>query len=74
MLEGAARRLTEAEDALHRISIGRGLRVLVDQNGERTEYSGANRQGLISYINQLRAALGKPPMCGIVAPPAGVFL
>jgi hypothetical protein len=66
--------LGEAEEALHRLSTGRALRVLVDQNGERTEYNTANRQGLISYINQLRASLGMPPMCGIVLPPAGVFL
>lgn len=66
--------LGEAEESLHRLNTGRALRVLVDQNGERTEYSGANRQGLIAYINQLRGVLGLPPMCGIVAPPAGVVM
>ena len=66
--------LAEAEAAYHKLSIGGGVRVFVDQNGERVEYGSTNRLGLIAYINQLRAELGMCAMPGIVAPPMGVFL
>jgi hypothetical protein len=67
-------RLTEAEAALHSANIGGQVREFHDQNGERVVYSSSNRAGLIGYINYLRSVLGLPPMCGLVARPAGVFL
>ena len=65
--------LTEAEAALHQLHIGGAVREFYDQNGERVVYSTANRVGLIGYINQLRLALGKCPMPGLVMRPAGVI-
>lgn len=66
--------LAEAEAALHKLNIGGGVRVFVDQNGERVEYGSTNRVGLIAYINQLRAELGMCALPGIVSPPMRVFL
>lgn len=58
--------LTEAETAYHKLVTGTSARVVVDQNGERVEYTSANRNALRSYIEDLRRALGKttvvPPM------------
>ncbi len=51
-------RLTEAEDALHALLIGRSARVFVDQNGERIEYTSVNRAGLVTYIDSLKNELG----------------
>ena len=66
--------LAEAMKAYHSVQLGGAVREFTDQNGERIVYNAANRSSLMAYINQLRAQLGLPPMCGIVAPPAGVFL
>lgn len=51
-------RLTEAEAAYHALQTGMSARVVVDQNAERVEFTAANRQGLYSYIQQLRSQLG----------------
>lgn len=51
-------KLDEAEAALHKLMIGRSARVIVDQNGERVEYSAANRARLQAYIDQLKTELG----------------
>lgn len=58
--------LSEAESALHRLNMGGSVRVFVDQNGERIEYTAANRQSLRSYIMELRVKLGLSS--GIVGP------
>lgn len=47
-------RLTEAETALHDLQIGKSARVYVDQNGERVEYTAANRSTLMAYIGSLK--------------------
>ena len=52
-------RLTEAEDALHKLNIGQSARVFVDQNGERVEFTAANRQALRAYIFEIKSLLGK---------------
>lgn len=57
-------RLTEAEQALHSLTIGTQARVLVDQNGERVEFSGANAVRLRAYIEELKIALGKKTVTG----------
>jgi hypothetical protein len=46
--------LADAEAQLHLLQTGQQARVFVDQNGERIEYTGANRAALISYIEGLR--------------------
>jgi hypothetical protein len=50
-------RLKEAETAYHALLTGRSLRVFVDQNGERVEYTAAKRGDLYNYIQQLKTAL-----------------
>jgi hypothetical protein len=52
-------RLTEAEDALHKLSIGGMASVYVDQNGERVEFNRASRANLRAYVMELKAALGQ---------------
>lgn len=66
--------LAEAEAAYHAAMIGGGVREFRDQNGEAIVYSAVDRRNLLAYINRLRGSLGKPPMCGVVARPAGVYL
>lgn len=75
-LEIAAKKLllAEAEKAYHRLMMGGGIRVLVDQNGERVEYGSTNRLALVNYINSLRQELGMCAMAGVVARPMGVYL
>lgn len=53
-----AERLTEAENALHELQIGKSVRVFVDQNGERVEYTAANRRDLAAYIQSLKRQIG----------------
>lgn len=64
-------RLNEAKAALHDLMTGRAVRVVVDQNGERVEYSVANRANLLAYISALEAELanaGKPAAVGAMRP------
>lgn len=49
--------LKEAMDAYHALNTGTSARVVVDQNGERVEYTAANRQSLWAYIVKLQAAV-----------------
>lgn len=63
--------LAEARAAYHALQTGTSPRVVVDQNGERVEFTAANRQGLYSYIKQLESQLGLyAPGCGSPAAPA----
>ncbi|QTG12345.1 phage tail protein [Agrobacterium tumefaciens] len=50
-------RIADAKAALHDLMTGRRVRVVVDQNGERVEYSAANRADLSAYIAMLEAEL-----------------
>lgn len=64
-------RLDEAKAALHDLMTGRAVRVVVDQNGERVEYSVANRANLMAYIAMLEAELANPgrlPVVGAMRP------
>lgn len=49
--------LTEARNAYHLLLTGRSARVVVDQNGERVEFTAANRASLYNYIRELEAKL-----------------
>ena len=49
--------LAEAQTAYHSVVIGGGVTVVVDQNGERVEYSRANATGLARYIATLQAQI-----------------
>ena len=59
-------KLAEAEKAYHELMLGQSVRVFVDQNGERVEYTAANKLALQSYINQLRSQMPDGSSC--VAP------
>lgn len=54
----AAQRLVEAEDAFHNLVTGTSARVVVDQNGERIEYTAANTGKLRQYIEELKREIG----------------
>lgn len=63
-----AEKLADAEAAYHELLLGRSARVFVDQNGERVEFTAANRPALAQYIADLKAQLN-----GVSRAPAGVF-
>ena len=52
-----AQKLVQAEDAYHRLMIGGQPLVVVDQNGERVEYTRANSAQLRAYILELQRAI-----------------
>lgn len=49
-----AEKLVEAEAAYHELLLGRAPSVVVDQNGERVEYTRAKKADLLAYIDDLR--------------------
>lgn len=57
-------RLDEAVAAYHQLTIGQAARVVVDQNGERVEFTAANSAKLASYITTLRMQLA--PVGGVL--------
>ena len=52
-----AEQLADAKSAFHELLVGRSARVFVDQNGERIEYTAANREFLAKYIQELEAQI-----------------
>lgn len=53
-----AEKLAEAEAEYHALLTGNKARVVVDQNGERVEFTAANAARLGQYIEALRKQLG----------------
>ena len=51
-------RLDAAEIAYDKLMSGKAVRVLVDQNGERIEFTPANAARLAAYIVDLQTQLG----------------
>jgi hypothetical protein len=51
--------LTDARKQYHLLATGKQAKVLVDQNGERIEYSVASMTRLASYIADLERQLGQ---------------
>jgi membrane protease subunit (stomatin/prohibitin family) len=51
-------KLAEAKAQYHALVTGTLARVIVDKNGERVEFTAANRQGLQNYIAELSKELG----------------
>lgn len=49
--------LAEARTAYHALMTGTSARVVVDQNGERVEFTAANKQNLYNYIVDLERQL-----------------
>jgi hypothetical protein len=68
-----AERLVEAEKAYHALMIGKSARVVVDQNGERVEFTAANASRLSQYIEQLRAQIAAESGIRKYRGPAGVI-
>lgn len=56
--QGYERQLKEAQAAYHNLLIGGSARVVVDQNGERVEFTVARKTDLYNYILQLQGILG----------------
>lgn len=67
-----AEKLVEAERAYHDLVTGQSARVVVDQNGERVEYTAANRGALRTYIEELKRELLAPDL-GSNGPLRAVF-
>lgn len=61
--------LADAEKAYHQLITGTMPRVVVDQNGERVEFTAANRQDLAAYIQTLRSQCA--PAGGFAMPSNG---
>lgn len=53
-----AQKLAEARAAYHDLVTGAAIKSFVDQNGERVEYTMANRSALNDYINALDRECG----------------
>lgn len=49
--------LAEAQSAYHTVMMGGQATVVVDQNGERVEFSRTNPQALLKYIAYLQAQI-----------------
>jgi hypothetical protein len=47
--------LDAARSAYHDLMLGKQARVIVDQNGERVEFTAANASRLLNYITTLEA-------------------
>lgn len=48
-------RLSEAKSAYHKLKTGTMARVVVDQNGERVEFTAAKGTDLYNYIQELES-------------------
>lgn len=59
--------LVEAREQYHKLVMGIAPRVVVDQNGERVEFTAANRQSLYNYIAELERQLGVLPEVNLQA-------
>lgn len=56
-LDDLKQKLKDAQNAYHQLMTGGSVRVFVDQNAERIEYSSANKQNLWNYIIMLRSQI-----------------
>lgn len=54
MALSTAQKLAAAQAAYHDLLTGNKARVVVDQNGERVEFTPANRDALRAYIEELQ--------------------
>lgn len=67
-----AQRLSDAKAAFHSLVTGQQARVVVDQNGQRVEFTAANRETLAAYIQTLNAKVCPADVCsGIGGGPVG---
>jgi hypothetical protein len=62
------------ENAIAQVMLGNNVRVVVDQNGERLEFSGASLPQMRAYLEAQRAKLpGYRPACYEYSPPMRFF-
>lgn len=54
-----AEKLVEAEAAYHNLMVNGAVRVVVDQNGERVEYTSVNAGKLLEYIAYLKSLIAE---------------
>ena len=59
-----AEKLVKAEDAYHQLMTGTMARVVVDQNGERVEFTPANASRLRAYIEDLKLQISGSTVTG----------
>ena len=52
-------RLDTAREQYHKLMTGKAARVLVDQNGERIEYTSVSSSSLLRYIRDLEAIIDR---------------
>lgn len=67
-------KLAAAEDAYNKLMLGQAPRVVVDQNGERVEFTAASASKLLGYISSLRDMINRGDCSGLGytgKPPAG---
>lgn len=50
-------RLDKAREQYHKLMMGKASRVMVDQNGERVEYTAVSAASLMAYIRDLEGKL-----------------
>lgn len=60
--------LDDAKKQLHLLLTGQQAKVYVDQNGERVEYTSANRAALRQYIGELERAISGTSGLGPMRP------
>ena len=65
--------LAAAQAALHDLLLGQSARVFVDQNGERVEYTPANRGALQAYVQQLKMEVAGVSSAVTPLGPMGVY-
>lgn len=65
-------KLVEAEAAYHSLMTGTLARVVVDQNGERVEFTATNAPRLAMYIQQLKNLIN-PPTVSVTGPARFLF-
>ena len=63
-MSGTSTALAQARTAYHLLMTGRSARVVVDQNGERVEFTSANAERLQAYIAALASGLTVPRPTG----------
>ena len=69
-----AEKLTQAKEAYHRLMAGETAVVVVDQNGERIEFSRVSAYRLQAYIATLEAQLAKEQGKPFPGRPAQVWM
>lgn len=55
-------KIADAEAKYHQLQLGNVARVIVDQNGERVEFTVVKRSDLYAYLQSLRAQLPDAPV------------